>query len=61
MKLATDLLVGEEAPLNLSRSLSLASKTDPGNLESSLSPILEPFRVLALMLFLEPMLVPESD
>lgn len=55
------LLVGEETPLNLSKSLSLASKTDPGNLDSPLKPVLKLFCVFALILFLEPMLVTESD
>lgn len=61
MRIATDLLVGEEAPLNLSKSLSRASKTDPGNLESPLNPVLELFRIFALVLFLEPRVIPESD
>lgn len=61
MTIGTDLLVSEEAPLNLSKSLSLASKTDPGNLDSPLKPVLKLFCVFALILFLEPMLVTESD
>lgn len=41
--LSTDLLLDKETPLNLSKSLSLASRTAPGSLS-------DPFRLTKLLL-----------